>query len=155
MNTCDFVHMRRARAHAVRKLALRALQCRSLALPRIAMQVGCIIVSMFFWMEVSRLCFFLRWKFPATALLSTQEAEYVALSEATKEALCLRMLLLHLGFGDRDPRPLIATTRAPSPWALRPSSYEQGRRASCRHARAFLPTARRGRQCYHSLLLYL
>jgi hypothetical protein len=35
-------------------------------------------------------------------LLRTQEAEYVALFEATKEALCPRMLL-HLGFGDPDP----------------------------------------------------
>ena len=42
-------------------------------------------------------------KLSSTALLSSQESEYVAGSEATKEALNLRMLLEHLGFG--DPRP--------------------------------------------------
>ena len=36
----------------------------------------------------------------STALLSSQESEYVAGSEATKEAKILRMLLEHLGFGD-------------------------------------------------------
>ena len=35
--------------HAVHRLALRALQCRFLALPSTAVQDGCIIVSMFFW----------------------------------------------------------------------------------------------------------
>ena len=42
-------------------------------------------------------------KLSSTALLSSQESEYVAGSEATKEAKNLRMLLEHLGFG--DPRP--------------------------------------------------
>jgi hypothetical protein len=35
--------------HAVHRLALRASQCRLLALPSTAVQDGCIIVSMFFW----------------------------------------------------------------------------------------------------------
>jgi hypothetical protein len=42
-------------------------------------------------------------KLSQTSCLSTQEAEYIALSEATKEALNLRMLLEHLGFGNPDP----------------------------------------------------
>ena len=42
-------------------------------------------------------------KLSSTALLNSQESEYVAASEETKEALNLRMLLHHLGFG--DPRP--------------------------------------------------
>jgi hypothetical protein len=40
-----------------------------------------------------------RVKHSSTALLSSQESEYVAGSEATKEAKNLRMLLEHLGFG--------------------------------------------------------
>ena len=38
-------------------------------------------------------------KLSPTVCLSTQEAEYYALSEGTKEALNLRMLLRALGFG--------------------------------------------------------
>ena len=39
-------------------------------------------------------------KLSSTALLGSQESKYVAGSEATKEALNLRVLLEHLGFGD-------------------------------------------------------
>jgi len=42
-------------------------------------------------------------KLSPTVCLSTQEAEYVGMSEATKEALNLRMLLWQLGFGATTP----------------------------------------------------
>ena len=44
--------------HAVHRLALRASQCRLLALPSTAVQDGCIIVSMFFWDEqyIGKIC---------------------------------------------------------------------------------------------------
>jgi hypothetical protein len=45
-------------------------------------------------------------KLSTTVCLSTQEAEYIALSEATKEALNLRMLLRDLGFGSPFPMPI-------------------------------------------------
>ena len=45
-------------------------------------------------------------KLSPTTCLSTQEAEYVALSEAVKEALNLRMLLRDLGFASSGPTTL-------------------------------------------------
>jgi hypothetical protein len=42
-------------------------------------------------------------KLTPTVCLSTQEAEYSAQTDGTKEALDLRMLLRDLGFGQREP----------------------------------------------------
>ena len=67
-------------------------------------------------------------KLSATALLSTQEAEYVALSEATKEALCLRMLLLHLGFGDPEPTTIYCDNKGAITMGLHPTN-----KAAMRH----------------------
>ena len=67
-------------------------------------------------------------KLSATALLSTQEAEYVALSEATKEALNLRMLLLHLGFGDPLPTTIYCDNKGAITMARHPTN-----KASTRH----------------------
>ncbi len=50
-------------------------------------------------------------KLSPTACLSTQEAEYIALSEATKEALNLRMLLRDLGFGLSDAMTIFSDNK--------------------------------------------
>jgi len=67
-------------------------------------------------------------KLSATAFLSTQEAEYVAPSEATKEALCLRMLLLHLGFGDPEPTAICCDNKGAITMGLHPTN-----KAAVRH----------------------
>ena len=60
--------------------------------------------------------------------LVTQEAEYVALSEATKETLCLRMLLLHLGFGDPEPTDIYCDNKGAITMGLHPTN-----KAAMRH----------------------
>jgi hypothetical protein len=89
----------------------------------------------------------------ANALLSTQEAEYAALSEAIKEALCLCMLLLHLGFGDPEPTAIYCDNKGAITMGLHPTNKAAMRQV--RHTRTFLPTTRRSRQRYHPLLLNL
>ena len=80
-------------------------------------------------------------KLSSTALLSSQESEYVAGSEATKEALNLRMLLENLGFGDLVPPTSMWTT---------PS--KQARYSTRQHAHAHASPARRSRTRIHPLL---
>ena len=50
-------------------------------------------------------------KLSSTVCLSTQEAEYNAQTEGTKEALNLRMLLRDLGFGQRAPTTLFCDNK--------------------------------------------
>ena len=51
-------------------------------------------------------------KLSPTVCLSTQEAEYVGLSEATKEALNLKMIMEQIGFGSEDPTTIYKIGRA-------------------------------------------
>ena len=71
-------------------------------------------------------------KLSATALLSTQEAEYVALSEATKEALNLRMLLLHLGFGAPLPTTIYCDNKGAITMARHPTNKAATRHVNMR-----------------------
>ena len=64
-------------------------------------------------------------KLSLTACLSTQEAEYIALSEATKtskEALNVHMLLEHLGFGNPDPTIIFCDNQGAITMSLHPSN---------------------------------
>jgi len=51
-------------------------------------------------------------KLSQTACLSSQEAEYCALSEGTKKALDLRMLMQQLGFGSMKPTIIFCDNKA-------------------------------------------
>ncbi len=55
-------------------------------------------------------------KLRPTVCLSTQEAEYVGMSEATKEALNLRMLLRQLGFGVTTPTAIYSDNQEQLLW---------------------------------------
>ena len=61
-------------------------------------------------------------KLSPTVCLSTQEAEYVGLSEATKEALNLRMLLEQIGFGSGDPTTIYSDNQGAITMGLHPSN---------------------------------
>jgi len=50
-------------------------------------------------------------KLSQMACLSSQETEYCALSEATKEALNLRMLIQQLGFGSMKPTAIFCDNK--------------------------------------------
>ena len=63
----------------------------------------------------------------------------------TKEALCLRMLLLHFGFGDPEPTAIYCDKGAIT-MGLHPTNKAAMRQV--RHTRTFLPTTRRSRQRY-------
>ena len=58
----------------------------------------------------------IRWKvkLSQTARSSSQEAEYCALSEGTKEALNLRMLMQQLGFGSMKPTTIFCDNDGPT-----------------------------------------
>ena len=71
-------------------------------------------------------------KLSSTALLSSQESEYVAASEATKEALNLRMLLLHLGFGDPRPTDIFVDNKGAITMGLHPSNKPATRHVDMR-----------------------
>jgi hypothetical protein len=71
-------------------------------------------------------------KLSQTACLSTQEAEYIALSEATKEALNIRMLLEQLGFGSPDPTTLFCDNQGAIAMSLHPSNKPATRHVNCR-----------------------
>ena len=71
-------------------------------------------------------------KLSQTACLSTQEAEYIALSEATKEALNIRMLLEQLGFGSPDPTILFCDNQGAITMSLHPSNKPATRHVDCR-----------------------
>ena len=77
-------------------------------------------------------------KLSPTVCLSTQEAEYYALSEGTKEALNLRMLLRALGFGYTTPTNLYCDNRGAITMSLHPANkpatrHVDMRRHFCRH----------------------
>ena len=61
-------------------------------------------------------------KLSPTVCLSTQEAEYVGLSEATKEALNLKMLLEQIGFGSEDPTTIYSDNQGAITMGLHPSN---------------------------------
>jgi hypothetical protein len=61
-------------------------------------------------------------KLSQTACLSTQEAKYIALCEATKEALNICMLLEQLGFGSPDPTTLFCHNQDTITMSLHPSN---------------------------------
>ena len=71
-------------------------------------------------------------KLSSTALLSSQESEYVAASEATKEALNLRMLLLHLGFVDPRPTDIFVDNKGAITMGLHPSNKPATRHVDMR-----------------------
>jgi hypothetical protein len=61
-------------------------------------------------------------KLSPTVCLSTQEAEYVGMSEATKEALNLRMLLRQLGFGTASPTVIYSDNQGAITMGLHPAN---------------------------------
>ena len=61
-------------------------------------------------------------KLSPTVCLSTQEAEYVGMSEATKEALNLRMLLRQLGFGATTPTVIYSDNQRAITMGLHPAN---------------------------------
>ena len=71
-------------------------------------------------------------KLSSTALLSSQESEYVAGSEATKEALNLRMLLEHLGFGDPQPTTVYFDNKGAITMGLHPANKPATRHVNMR-----------------------
>ena len=71
-------------------------------------------------------------KLSGTALLSSQESEYVAGSEATKEALNLRMLLEHLGFGDPRPTDIYVDNKGAITMGLHPANKPATRHVNMR-----------------------
>jgi hypothetical protein len=71
-------------------------------------------------------------KLSSTALLSSQESEYVAGSEATKEALNLRMLLEHLGFGDPRPTDIYVDNKGAITMGLHPANKPATRHVNMR-----------------------
>ena len=89
-------------------------------------------------------------KLSSTALLSSQESEYVAVSEATKEALNLRMLLLHLGFG--DPRPTDIFVDNKGAITMGTPFLKQACHAARRHACTHASPTRGTWPCFYPLL---
>ncbi len=71
-------------------------------------------------------------KLSSTALLSSQESEYVAGSEATKEALNLRMLLEHLGFGDPRSTDIYVDNKGAITMGLDPANKPATRHVNMR-----------------------
>jgi hypothetical protein len=71
-------------------------------------------------------------KLSPTVCLSTQEAEYYALSEGTKEALNLRMLLRGLGFGQPEPTYLYCDTKGAITMSIHPANKPATRHVDMR-----------------------
>jgi len=71
-------------------------------------------------------------KLSSTALPSSPESEYVAGSEATKEALNLRILLEHLGFGDPRPTGIYVDNKGPITMGLHPANKPATRHVNMR-----------------------
>ena len=67
-----------------------------------------------------------------TVCLSTQQAEYYALSEGTKEALNLRFLLRDLGFGQTLPTLLFCDNKGAITMALHPANKPASRHIDMR-----------------------
>ena len=61
-------------------------------------------------------------KLSPTVCLSTQQAEYYALTEGTKEALNLRFLLRDLGFGQSRPTELFCDNKGAIIMSLHPDN---------------------------------
>ena len=61
-------------------------------------------------------------KLSPTVCLSTQQAEYYALTEGTKEALNLRFLLRDLGFGQASPTTLFCDNKGAITMSLHPAN---------------------------------
>jgi hypothetical protein len=71
-------------------------------------------------------------KLSPTVCLSTQQAEYYALSEGTKEALNLRFLLRDLGFGQTLPTMLFCDNKGAITMALHPANKPASRHIDMR-----------------------
>jgi hypothetical protein len=71
-------------------------------------------------------------KLSPTVCLSTQQAEYYALSEGTKEALNLRFLLCDLGFGQTLPTMLFCDNKGAITMALHPANKPASRHIDMR-----------------------
>jgi hypothetical protein len=71
-------------------------------------------------------------KLSSTVCLSTQQAEYYALSEGTKEALNLRFLLRDLGFGQTLPTLLFCDNKGAITMALHPANKPASRHIDMR-----------------------
>ena len=71
-------------------------------------------------------------KHSPTVCLSTQQAEYYALSEGTKEALNLRFLLRDLGFGQTLPTMLFCDNKDAITMALHPANKPASRHIDMR-----------------------
>ena len=71
-------------------------------------------------------------KLSPTVCLSTQQAEYYALSEGTKEALNLRFLLRDLGFGQSLPTMLFCDNKGAITMALHPANKPASRHIDMR-----------------------
>jgi len=67
-----------------------------------------------------------------TVCLSTQQAEYYALSEGTKEALNLRFLLRDLGFGQTLPTMLFCDNKGAITMAFHPANKPDSRHIDMR-----------------------
>ena len=77
-------------------------------------------------------------KLSQTACLSSHEAECCALSEGTKEALNLRMLMQQLGFGSMKPTTIFCDNKGAITMGLHPSNkpatrHIDMRKHFCRH----------------------
>jgi hypothetical protein len=72
-------------------------------------------------------------KLSSTVCLSTQEAEYNAQTEGTKEALNLRMLLRDLGFGQRSPTTLFCDNKGAITMSLHPTNKPATRHMEMRY----------------------
>jgi hypothetical protein len=73
-----------------------------------------------------------KFKLSLTVCLSTQQADYYALSEGTKEALTLRFLLRDLGFGQSLPTTLCCGNKDAITMALHPANKPASRHIDMR-----------------------
>src|SRR5438045_4650223 len=68
-----------------------------------------------------------------TVALSTMEAEYMALTEATKELLWMRRFLTELGYGNDDPVDLFTDITSTLQLAKNPVSHARAKHIDARH----------------------
>ena len=68
-----------------------------------------------------------------TVALSTMEAEYMALTEATKELLWMRRLLTELGYGSDNPADLFTDNQSALALSKNPVSHARAKHIDVRH----------------------
>ena len=68
-----------------------------------------------------------------TVALSTMEAEYMALTEATKELLWMRRFLTELGYGNDDPVDLFTDNQSALALSKNPVSHARAKHIDVRH----------------------